>query len=197
MSACVCIASTVKTAPATSANAFSSSRTAGISLTSPRRRPGRGPLMPCARAATRPGLSRPCSSRRGRSCRRWRDHQPPAGPHRPGVQPGAGNPVEHVGADQGERAPVGGLLRRAAFRAECGQHVRGRRRPLPDCRERPRPCDDRRDPPLRAARQRMPALGFFAGPGPGPGDREDASGQPPWAKMSSAAVSLGGRRWSA
>jgi len=75
------------------------------------------------------------------------DHQPAAGPRGPGVQPGAEHPVEHVGADQGERAPVGGLLRRAAFRSECGQHVRaGVARPLPDCRERLRPRDDRRDP---------------------------------------------------
>ena len=56
MSCCVCIASIVRTAPARSANAFSSSRTAGISLlfsstaTWPRTAP-----MPCARAATRCG----------------------------------------------------------------------------------------------------------------------------------------------
>ena len=91
-----------------------------------------------------------------------RDHQPPAGPHGPGVQPGSEDPVEHVGADQGERAPVGGLLRRAAFRSECGQHVRaGVGRPLPDRRERPRPRDDRRDPHGEQPRQRMPAASLL------------------------------------
>ena len=56
VSCCVCIASIVRTAPARPANAFSSSRTAGISLdfsstaTWPRTAP-----MPCARAATRCG----------------------------------------------------------------------------------------------------------------------------------------------
>ncbi len=56
VSCCVCIASIVKTAPARSVNAFSSSRTAGISLdfsctaTWPRTAP-----MPCASAATRCG----------------------------------------------------------------------------------------------------------------------------------------------
>jgi len=45
-----------------------------------------------------------------------RDHQPAAGLHRPGVQPGTENPVEHVGADHGEGTPEGGLLRRAAGR---------------------------------------------------------------------------------
>ncbi len=91
-----------------------------------------------------------------------RDHQPPAGPHRPGMQPGSEHPVEHVGADQGERAPVGGLLRRAAFRSECGQHVRaGVARPLPDCRERLRPRDDRRDSHCEQPRQRMPAASLL------------------------------------
>ena len=91
-----------------------------------------------------------------------RDHQPPAGPHGPGPQPGAEDPVEHVGADQGERAPVGGLFRRAAVRAECGQHVRaGVGGPLPDRRERLRPRDDCRDPHCEQPRQRMPAAALL------------------------------------
>ena len=62
VSCCVCMASIVMTAPARSANAFSSSRTAGISLdfsstaTCPRTVP-----MPCARAATRCGAFRSLS----------------------------------------------------------------------------------------------------------------------------------------
>ena len=45
------------------------------------------------------------------------DHPPAACLHRPGVQPGAEDPVEHIGADQGEGTPERGLLRRAADRA--------------------------------------------------------------------------------
>jgi hypothetical protein len=87
-----------------------------------------------------------------------RDHQPPAGPHRPGVQPRTENPVEHVGADQRERAPEGGLLRRAARRAQHRQHLRaGIGGPLPDRGERPRPRDHRRDPDGQQPPQRMPA----------------------------------------
>ena len=67
-----------------------------------------------------------------------RDHQPAAGLRRPGMKPGAEDLVEHVGADQGERAPEGGLLRRAADRSERGQHVRpGVGGPLADRGERP------------------------------------------------------------
>jgi len=75
------------------------------------------------------------------------DHQPASGPHGPGMQPGAEDPVEHVGADQGERAPERGLLRRPAHRAECGQRLRpGVGGPLPDRGERLRARYDRRDP---------------------------------------------------
>jgi hypothetical protein len=50
-----------------------------------------------------------------------------------GVQPGAEDPVEHIRAEQGERAPERGLVRRAAGRAQHGQHVRaGIGGPLPD-----------------------------------------------------------------
>jgi len=76
-----------------------------------------------------------------------RDDQPPAGPHGPGPQPGTEDPVERIGADQGERAPAGGLLCRAAFRSECGQRFRPSvGGPLPDRGKRPRAGDDRRDP---------------------------------------------------
>ena len=107
-SLCVCRASIVMTAPARSVNAFSSSRTAGISLdfastaTWPRNRTGavrqgrdqvRGLPVPVFRAADGLAVNR--------------DHQPSAGPRRPGVQPGAEDMVEPVGADQGERAPEG------------------------------------------------------------------------------------------
>ena len=86
------------------------------------------------------------------------DHQPAAGLHGPGVQPGAENPVQHVGADQGERAPERGLLRRPARRAQRGQDLRaGLGGPLPDRGERPRPRDHRRDPDGQQPGQRMPA----------------------------------------
>ena len=91
-----------------------------------------------------------------------RDDQPPAGPHGPGPEPGTQDPVEHVGADQGERAPERGLLRRAAFRAQHGQHIRpGIGGPLPDRSERPRPRDHRRDPHGQQPRQRMPAASLL------------------------------------
>jgi hypothetical protein len=48
------------------------------------------------------------------------DHQPTAGLHRPGVQLGTKDPVQHISADQRECAPEGGLLRRAAHRAQHG-----------------------------------------------------------------------------
>jgi hypothetical protein len=67
-----------------------------------------------------------------------RDDQPAAGLRSPGPQPGTENVVEHIGADQGERAAEGGLLRRAANRAERGQGVRaGIGGPLADRGERP------------------------------------------------------------
>ena len=91
-----------------------------------------------------------------------RDDEPAAGPHGPGPQPGAEDPVEHIGADQGERATVGGLLRRAAFRAEYGQRFRpGVGGPLPDRGERPRAGDDRRDPGGEQPGQRVPAAAPF------------------------------------
>jgi hypothetical protein len=87
-----------------------------------------------------------------------RDHQPAAGLCGPGVQPGAENPVEHVRADQGEGTPERGLLRRAAGRAQPGQHLlAGIGGPLPDRGERPRPRDHRRDPGGEQPRQRVPA----------------------------------------
>jgi len=86
------------------------------------------------------------------------DHQPAAGPRGPGVQPGAEHPVEHVGADQGERAPERRLLRRPARRAQRGQDLRaGVGGPLTDRGKRPRPRDHRRDPDGQQPRQRMPA----------------------------------------
>jgi len=90
------------------------------------------------------------------------DHQPAAGPNGPGMQPGAEDPVEHIRADQGERAPEGGLLRRPARRAECGQRLRpGVGGPLPDRGERLRARDDCRDPDGEQARQRMPAAALL------------------------------------
>ena len=86
------------------------------------------------------------------------DHEPAAGLHRPGVQPGTENPVEHIGADQCEGTPEGGLLRRAARRAQYGQHLRSRiGGPLPDRGERPRSRDHRRDPHGQQPGQRVPA----------------------------------------
>ena len=87
-----------------------------------------------------------------------RDHQPPAGLHRPGVQPGTDDPVERIGADQREGPPERGLLRRAAGRAQHGQDLRaGIGGPLPDRGERPRPRDHRRDPDGQQPGQRVPA----------------------------------------
>jgi hypothetical protein len=85
------------------------------------------------------------------------DDQPAADPYGPRPQPGAENPVQHVHADQGERAPERGLLRRAADRAQPGQHVRpGVGSPLPDSGERPRPRDHRRDTDGEQPGQRVP-----------------------------------------
>jgi hypothetical protein len=86
------------------------------------------------------------------------DHQSAAGPHGPGPEPGTQNPVEHIGAEQGERSPEGGLLRRAAGRAQRGQDVRaGVGGPLPDRGERPGPRDHRSDPDSQEPGQRMTA----------------------------------------
>jgi len=67
-----------------------------------------------------------------------RDYQPAAGLRRPGVKPGANDLAGHARADQGERAPERGLLRRPADRSEPGQHVGpGIGGPLADRGERP------------------------------------------------------------
>ena len=114
--------------------------------------------MPCASAATRCGAFPVLVLRAADRLAVDRDHQPAAGLHGPGVQPGTEDPVEHIGADQGEGTPEGGLLRRAAGRAQPGQHLRARvGGPLPDRGERPRPRDHRRDPHGQQPRQRMPA----------------------------------------
>jgi hypothetical protein len=87
-----------------------------------------------------------------------RDDQPAAGLHGPGPEPGTEDPVENVGADQGERAAECGLLRRSAHRAQHRQGLRaGIGGPLPDRGERPRPRDHRRDPHGQQPGQRMPA----------------------------------------
>ena len=111
--------------------------------------------MPWARAAARcGGLPGPAIDR---------DDQPAAGPCGPAPQPGTGDQVEEIAADQGERAPVRGLLRRAPVRVERGQHVRaGIGGPLPDRAERPSPRDHRRDPDGQHPGQRMPTASAFA-----------------------------------
>jgi len=92
-----------------------------------------------------------------------RDHQPPAGPHGPGVQPGPEDTVEHIGAEQSKRAPVGGLLRRAALRSQRREGLRpGIGGPLPDRGERPRARDDRRDPGGKQPGQRVPPAAPFS-----------------------------------
>jgi len=142
--------------------------------------------MPWARAATRCGAFPSLFLAPRTVLPSIANDQPAAGPYRPGPQPGSGEPVEHIGADQGERAPVGGFLRCAAVRP---QHVRaGIGGPLPDRRERRRPRDHRRDPHgEQPPSARDAGRASSVGPGPGQADQEDAgSGQPPWAKMSSA-----------
>ncbi len=158
VSCCVCIASIVITAEARPAKAFSRSRTAGISLlfTSTATCPRTAPI-PCARAATRCGAfpSLPFAPRTALPSIAITSRPRPAPP---GPEPRTEGPVQDVRADQGERAPVGGLLRRAAARAERGKHVRaGIGGPLPDRGERPRPRDHRRDPDGQEPGQRMPA----------------------------------------
>jgi len=92
-----------------------------------------------------------------------RDHQPAAGPHRPRPQPGTENPVEHIGTDQGEGAPERRFFRCAADRAQHGEHLRaGIGGPLPDCGERPRACDDCRDPDGEQPGQRVTAAALLA-----------------------------------
>jgi len=86
-----------------------------------------------------------------------RDYQAAADLRRPRPQPGTENLVELVRADHGERPPERRLLRRAARRAQPGQHVRpGIGGPLPDRGERPRPRDHRRDPDGQQPGQRVP-----------------------------------------
>src|SRR5690242_7253836 len=103
VSLCVCIASIVMTAPARSVNAFSRSRTAGISFdfavtaacpedyadaVRQRRDQVRGLPVPVRGAADGLAVDR--------------DHQPAADLHGPGPQPGAEDLVQHVRADHGE-----------------------------------------------------------------------------------------------
>ena len=95
-----------------------------------------------------------------------RDHQTAADLRGPRPQPGAENLVELVRADHGERAPERGLLRRAARRAQPGQHVRpGIGSPLPDRGERPRPRDHRRDADGEQPGQRVPPPAPLCGSG--------------------------------
>jgi hypothetical protein len=125
------------------------------------------------------------------------DHQPAGGPHGPGPQPGAENLVEQVGADQGERAP------------EVDSSAGPRSAPSPASTSAPASAAhwpiaaNDLDPAITAAiptasspasecrRPRLPR-----GPGPAQEDQEDnGSGQPIWAKMSSAGGVPRGRRW--
>ena len=109
------------TAPASSVNAFSSSRMAGISLdfastaTWPRTAP-----IPCVRPRLGAGFLFPVPGAAD-SLAVDRDYQPAAGLRRPGMKPGANDLVEHIRTDQGERAPERGLLRRAADCSEPSQ----------------------------------------------------------------------------
>jgi hypothetical protein len=66
------------------------------------------------------------------------------------------------GADQGEGPSERRFLRRAAGRAEHGEHLRARvGGPLPDRGDRLRAGDDRRDPDGEQPRQRVPAAAPF------------------------------------
>jgi hypothetical protein len=117
---------------------FQQFRTAGISLdfastaTWPRTAP-----IPCARAATRCGaFSSLFRAPRTALPSTAITSRPPACAAL--VKPGANDLVEHVRADQGERAPERGLLRRPADRSEPGQHAGpGIGGPLADHGERP------------------------------------------------------------
>jgi hypothetical protein len=91
------------------------------------------------------------------------DDQPSAGPHRSGVQPGAEDLVQLARADQGERAAEGGLLGRAAGRAQPREHLRaGVGGPLAERGAPPRPRGHRRDPDGQQPGQRMPAAAPLA-----------------------------------
>ena len=91
------------------------------------------------------------------------DDSPAAGLHRPGVQPGTGDPVENIWADQGEGPPERRFFRRTADRAQHGERLRaGIGSPLPDRGERLRACDYRRGPDGEQPRQRVPAAALLA-----------------------------------
>ena len=177
----------VKTAPPRRRTPSAALGPRGSRCTSRPRRPGRGPRRSRA-PGPRPGAgpSRPCSTRRGRSCRRSRSPPPQARTAR--VHSQAPRPVQHIGADQGERATVGRLLRRAAS-APSTASTSGPASPA-HCPIAANDLDPAMTAAIPTASSRPAHPGGFAssaGPGPGQGDREDAgSGQPPWAKMSSA-----------
>ena len=118
--------------------------------------------MPCARAATRCGAFPSLLFAPRTVLPSMAMTSRPLGLHGPRPEPGAEDPVEHVGADQCERAPEGGFLRRAARRAQHGQHLRaGIGGPLPDRGERPRPRGHRRDPDGQQPGQRVPAAALL------------------------------------
>ena len=117
-------------------------------------------------------LRLPCSSRRGRSCRRWRSPAGRSAQHGPGPQPGTEHPVEHIGADQGERPAEGGLLRpgRAPRPARPGPPAGGIGGPTARSR---RTTATPRSPP-RSRRPAAPpahAAARASSAGPGPGQR--------------------------
>ena len=86
------------------------------------------------------------------------DDHPAAGPRGPGIQPGPGNLAGQADGGQGERAPAGGLLCRAAVRSQRGQYFpAGVGGPLPDHCERPRARGHRRDPDGEQSRQHVPS----------------------------------------
>jgi hypothetical protein len=118
VSCCVCSASTVRTAPARSANAFSSSRTAGSRRTSRRWRPGavgqdrdqvRGLPVLVLRLAHALAVDR--------------DQRPPVDPGHSRPQPRARDRGEDIGADLGECPPERGLVGCAAGRVQRREDV--------------------------------------------------------------------------
>jgi len=89
------------------------------------------------------------------------DHQPAAGLYGSGPEPGAEDPVEYISADQGEYAPEGRFIRRAAGRAQHRQYLRaGVSGPLPDRGERLRAGND---PHGQQPSQPMPAAALLPG----------------------------------
>ena len=159
VSLCVCIASIVMTAPARSVNAFSRSRTAGISLdfastaTCPRTAP-----MPCASAATRCGafpslffaprtvLPSMAITSRPPACTALVYSQAPRTRSSTSALTRA-NARRNVDSSAGPRAAPSPA-------SDLRPGVGG---PLPDRGERPRPRDHRRDPDGQQPGQRMPA----------------------------------------